>query len=264
MQRCSCNLLGISYPRKIRFFHKRLCNTVPLFQQLWLHLATQNHSTTLPAISTCRADTFVPWKVICGCCLCCPPQLLWNLFCMFVETAMLWSNFPLNLCVLLQAEIVSTWVGNVQTNTPKLRMAPTSHLFLVSAWGFKPTKMGREVSCLFCVSEVMVTSYYGRQSIAKWTAQPYLMITDWLLIALSHTVPVLNLIINVELIHLYFYFYYYYYYYWNTFEISRNSWSISDYVLHAIFKASPVSQLNTRTTSLSAVKIFSRNREACT
>ena len=180
---------------------------------------------------------------------------------------MLWSKCSHNFCVLLQVGIVSTQVGNAGANTPKLRMASTSHLFLVSASVFKPTKMGREVSCLFRVSEVMtalVTSYYGRQSIAKLIAQPYFTTIDWLLIALSHTVPVLNLIINVELIHLYFYFYFYYYYYWNTFEISRNSWSISDYVLHAIFKASPVSQLNTRTTSLSAVKIFSRNREACT
>ena len=110
---------------------------------------------------------------------------------MFVGTAMLLSNFPHNLCVLLLAEIVSTWVRNARTNTPKLRMASTSHLFLVSAWDFKPIKMGREISCLFCVSEVitpLVTSYYGRQSIAKLTAQPYFMIVDWLLIALSHTV----------------------------------------------------------------------------
>ena len=70
-------------------------------------------------------------------------------------------------------------------------MASTSHLLLVSAWGFKPRKMGTEVSCLFCVSEVMtslVTSYYGRQSVEKLTAQPYVMIIDWLLIALSDTV----------------------------------------------------------------------------
>ena len=51
--------------------------------------------------------------------------------------------------------------------------------------------MGTEVFCLFCVSEVMtplVTSYYGRQSIEKLTAQPYVMVIDWLLIALPHTV----------------------------------------------------------------------------
>ena len=50
--------------------------------------------------------------------------------------------------------------------------------------------MGTEVSCLFCVSEVMtslVTSYYGRQSTANLTAQPYVIIA-WLLIAMSHTV----------------------------------------------------------------------------
>ena len=48
-------------------------------------------------------------------------------------------------------------------NTPKLKMASTSHLFLVLVLVFKPTKMGREVSCLFCVCEAMtalVTSYY--------------------------------------------------------------------------------------------------------
>ena len=56
-----------------------------------------------------------------------------------------------NLCVLLQVEIVSTWVGTARTNTPKLKMASTR----VSSWVFKPIKMGREVSCLFCVSEVM-------------------------------------------------------------------------------------------------------------
>ena len=70
-------------------------------------------------------------------------------------------------------------------------MASISHLFLVSAWVFKPTKMGTEVSCLFCVAEVMtslMTSYYGRQSVEKLTALPYVMIIDWLLIALSDTV----------------------------------------------------------------------------
>ena len=117
-----------------------------------------------------------------GCCLCCLPQLLWNLFNMFVGTAVLLSKFQHNLCVLRQDEIVSIWVGNARTNTPKLRMASTSHLLLVSWWVFKPTKMGTEVSCLVFVSEVMtplVTSYYGRQSIEKLIA---------LLIALSHTV----------------------------------------------------------------------------
>ena len=53
-----------------------------------------------------------------GCCLCCRSQLLWNLFSMFVGTAMLWSKFPNNLWVLRQVEIVSTWVGNARTNTP--------------------------------------------------------------------------------------------------------------------------------------------------
>ena len=69
-----------------------------------------------------------------GCCLCCRLQLLWNPFSMFVGTAMLWSKFPHNLCLLRQDEIVSTWVGNARMNTPKLRMASTSHLLLVSAW----------------------------------------------------------------------------------------------------------------------------------
>ena len=71
------------------------------------------------------------------------------------------------------------------------------HQQVISVWfqhgvkPFKSTKMGTEVSCLFCVSEVMtslVTSYYGRQSVEKLTAQPYVMIIDWLLIALSDTV----------------------------------------------------------------------------
>ena len=97
---------------------------------------------------------------------------------MFVGTAMLWSNFPHNLCVLLQVEIVSTLSRKCSDNAPKLRMASISHLFLVSAWVFKPTKMGREVSCLFCVSD-------GRQLIAKLTAQPYFVIIYWLQIALS-------------------------------------------------------------------------------
>ena len=96
---------------------------------------------------------------------------------------MLWSNCPDNLCVLLQIEIVRTWVGNARTNTPKLKMASTSHLFLVSAWGFRHIKMRRGVSCFFCAPEVMtplVTSYYARQSIAKLTTQSYFMIIDWL------------------------------------------------------------------------------------
>ena len=125
-----------------------------------------------------------------GCCLCCRSQLLWNLFSMFVGTSMLWLKFPNNLWVLRQVEIVSTWVGNARTNTQQLRMASTSHL-LLSAWVLNPTEMGTEVSCPFCVSEVMtslVTLFYGRQSVEKLTAQPYVMIIDWLLIALSHTV----------------------------------------------------------------------------
>ena len=75
-------------------------------------------------------------------------------------------------------------------NSPKLRMASISHLFLFSGWVFKPAKMGRRVSCLFCVSEVMtplVTLYNGKQLIVKLTVQPYFMIIGWFLIALSHT-----------------------------------------------------------------------------
>ena len=122
-----------------------------------------------------------------GCCLCCRPQLLLISFLKHIGTAILWSKFPLNLCVLRQVEIVNTWVGNAQTNTPKLRMASTSHLFLVLACVVMPTKMGREASCLFYVSEVMTALVYGRQSIVKLTAQLYFMIIAWLLIALSHT-----------------------------------------------------------------------------
>ena len=147
---------------------------------------------------------------------------------------MLWSNYPHNLCVLRQVEIVSTQVGNAGANTPKLRMASTSLIFLVSASVFKPTKMGREVSCLFCVSEVMtalLTSYYGwRQSIAKLTAQPYYMIIALLLIALSHTFQsVWNLLMFlklVELIHLEFFFFFILFilnflwnFPWNTFDL---------------------------------------------
>ena len=61
--------------------------------------------------------------------------------------------------------------------------------------------MGREVSCPFCVSEMitpLVTSYYGRQSIEKLTAQPYFMIVDWLLIALSHTVQTSKQLKNIR------------------------------------------------------------------
>ena len=74
-----------------------------------------------------------------SCCLCCWPQLFWHIYIyisMFVVTEMLLSNFPHNLCVLLQAEIISTWVRNARTNIPKLTMASTSHLFIVSAWVF--------------------------------------------------------------------------------------------------------------------------------
>jgi len=142
---------------------------------------------------------------------------------------MLWSNYPDNLCVLLQVEIVRTWVGNVWTNTPKLRMASTSHLFLVSAWGFKQqqqtNKKGRGVSCFFCAPEVMtplVTSYYARQSIAKLTTQSYFMIIGcfWLLChkRSSQYEPPPHP---------------------NTFEIR----TVSDSVLRALFKASPVSLL---------------------
>ena len=172
---------------------------------------------------------------------------------------MLWSKCSHNLCVLLQVGIVSTWVGNARMNTPKLRMASTGHLFLVSAWVFKPTKMGREVFCLFRVSEVMtalVTWYYGKQSIAKLTAQPYFMVIAWLLIALSHTVQsVWNLLMFSKLvelmIHLEFFFFFNFYFKFLLEHFRhQNCWSISDSVLHAIFKASPVSLLNTRLTSL--------------
>ena len=145
-----------------------------------------------------------------GCCLCCRSQLLWNLFSMFVGTAVLLSKFPHNLWVLLQVERVSTWVGNARTNTPELRMASTSHLLLVSSWVVKLTKMGTEVSCFFCVSEGMtplVTSYCGRQSIEKLTAQPYVMVIDWLLISLPHTVQsVQNVLMSSFYLFLFFSF----------------------------------------------------------
>ena len=69
--------------------------------------------------------------------------------------------------------------------------------------------MGRRFPCRFCDSQVMtlsVTSYDGRQLIAKLTEQPYFMIIDWLLIALTRTIQsVCNLLMFlklVELIHL--------------------------------------------------------------
>ena len=135
-------------------------------------------------------------------------------------------------------------------------MASTSHLFLVLARVFKPTKMGREISCLFRVSEAMtavVKSYYGRQS--KLTAQPYFMIIARLLIPLSHTVQsVWNLLMFlklVELIHLEFFLFFIFYFIFPLEHFPhQNCWSISDSVLYALLKASPVPLLNTRTTSL--------------
>ena len=134
--------------------------------------------------------------------LCCRPQLFWSLFSMYVGTAMLWSNFPYNLCVLLGIETVSTWVRNFRTNTPKLRMAP-SHLFLVLLWDKKKyLKMGRGVSCLFCDDS------FG--DFVLWTAidceinsAACFMIIDWLLIALSHTIQsVWNLWMFLKLVEL--------------------------------------------------------------
>ena len=75
-----------------------------------------------------------------SCCLSCRSQLLWNLFSMFVGTAILWSNFSHNVCVLLQVEIVSIWTGTARTNTPKLRTASTSHLFQVLTCFLSPRK----------------------------------------------------------------------------------------------------------------------------
>jgi len=125
---------------------------------------------------------------------------------------------------------------NVLTASPKLRFKTlcccyqhqlwsfTPALFSSKAWLIhsdtwmpwcyvKPTKMRREVSCLFCAAKVMttlVTSYSGwRNLIAKLTAQPYFGIIAWLLIALSHTVQsVWNLLMFlklVEMIHLAFF-----------------------------------------------------------
>ena len=63
---------------------------------------------------------------------------------------------------------------------------PTSHLSGFNGVFLSPQKW--EAYCLFCVTELMTTlvsSYYGRQSIAKLTAEPYFMIITWLLIALN-------------------------------------------------------------------------------
>ena len=43
-QRCSCNLVGMSCPRKIRCFHKRFCNTVPAVVIALGHPEPFNHS----------------------------------------------------------------------------------------------------------------------------------------------------------------------------------------------------------------------------
>ena len=99
----------------------------------------------------------------------------------------------------------------------------------------------------------LVNFYYGRQS--KLTAQPYLMIIAWLLIPLSHTVQsVWNLLMFlklVELIHLEFLLFFIFYFKFPSEHFPhQNCWSISDSVLHALLKASPVPLLNTRTTSL--------------
>ena len=133
----------------------RVCNQQadkPYF--LVLVSTTDSDSISIsPSFSACWQICAVKRVICCCCCLCCRPKLPWNLFSMFVGTAMLWPKCSHNLCVLLQVGIVSTRVGNARMNTPKLNMASTSHLFLVSAWVFKPTKMGREVflslSCLW-------------------------------------------------------------------------------------------------------------------
>ena len=94
-----------------------------------------------------------------------------------------------------------------------------------------------------------------KASIAKVTAQPYFMIIALLMIALSHTVQsVWNLLMFLklmELVHLEFFFFFIFYLKFPLEHFRhQNCWSISDSVLHAIFKDSPVSLLNTRTTSL--------------
>ena len=128
------------------------------------------------------------------------------------------------------------------------------HQQVISFW-FQPTKMGTEVFCLFCVSEVkisLVTSYYGRQSIKKLTVQPYFMIIDWLLVALSYAVQsawnllmfILNRINWSTVISKKIYIYFLKFpfeHFWH-----QNSWSISNSVLHVqilycMFKPFPVS-----------------------
>ena len=162
------------------------CNQQADMPYFLVLISTDSDSIRIsPSFSACQAkDTLVPWKESLDVWRGSLVVYIVNHSCseiflsMFVGIAMLWSKFPHNLCLLCQVEIVSTWAGNAQTNTPKLRMASTSHLFLVLllALVFKPTKMEREVSCLFCVCEAMtalVTSYYWRQLIVKLTAQPY-------------------------------------------------------------------------------------------
>ena len=50
MQRCGCNLVGMSLSSQDKMLSQK--DSATLFQQLWLHLDTQNHSTTLLAMKT--------------------------------------------------------------------------------------------------------------------------------------------------------------------------------------------------------------------
>ena len=139
----------------------------------------------------------------------------------------------------------------------------TSHLsltgFSVGFWAHKNRKGCLSLLILWCDDSFGDFVLWG-QSVAKLTVQPCFMIIDWLLIflLLSHMAQsVWNLLMFlklVALIHLDFFLFLIFP--WNTFNIRTviwvafDSWSLSDCVLHAIFKASPVSLLNTRTISL--------------
>ena len=200
---------------------------------------------------------------------------------------MLWSIFPHNLCELLQVEIVSTRAGNAWTNTPKLRRAINkSSLGLTGfSMGFWADKNGKGCSSLLSLwSDDSFGDFVLCGAISCEINSAALFYDNWLasdFLLLSNMVQsiwyLLMFLKLVELIHLDFFSFLIFP--WNTFNIRTviwvafDSWSISDCVSHAIFKAFPMSLLNTRTISLlqcvetrsdPAGKIFSCNLKVCT
>ena len=60
MQRYSCNLVGMSCPRKIRCFHKRFCNTVPAVVIALGHPEPFNHSPGYFTVKTSPPTPHTP------------------------------------------------------------------------------------------------------------------------------------------------------------------------------------------------------------